>query len=436
MAAHANGRFPASTSLTLRPGSSDDLYLGVTFGLLISHDGGDTFRWLCEEALGFGGVFDPKYRVAEDGTIYATNFKGLRVSHDQGCTFTFATIGDGGEKWVDAIDIAPNGDVWIGTADGGKVNDVYRSTDGGATFVSMGLASSQIWYKSLVVSRDQSAAYVSGYQVTSVDPNCTNPDPSQCPSLPPRVRLYQATNLQATAPAWTELPISGIPFANAPLFYFDAVHPADAQTVYGRSVGANGGGDVLMRSTDAGATWSELLAWHEPIRALSIARSGEIAIGTFSSGLYVADDGVHFEAVANSPSAACLDRAADGSLLACGANWEPDFFALGAKTPSDVAWRRLVRFSEITGPVHCPTGTVAHDTCEIERWPGLREQFGIGPSPDAPPDAPTTPPTSQAGKGCCQGSPAAPVAAEISAVLLVLLRRRRPSRRGVGSVAN
>ena len=36
--AHANGRFPSSMSVAFRPGNHQDIYLGVTFGFLLSHD--------------------------------------------------------------------------------------------------------------------------------------------------------------------------------------------------------------------------------------------------------------------------------------------------------------------------------------------------------------------------------------------------------------
>ena len=47
----------------------------TTFGLLISHDDGCTFNWVCEQNIGYGGEFDPKYAIATDGTIFATTFR-------------------------------------------------------------------------------------------------------------------------------------------------------------------------------------------------------------------------------------------------------------------------------------------------------------------------------------------------------------------------
>lgn len=378
--------------------------------------------------MGYAGVFDPKYRVASDGTIYATNFDGLRVSRDGGCSFEFSTMaaapGSPGavfDKWVDAIDVAPNGDVWIGTADGGKPNDVFRSRDQAHTFTPMGLASSHVWYKSLVASRDGARLYASGYQVTTADPNCTDPDPQVCPPLPPRVRLYRTDNPAATTVTWTELAVENIPFATTPLFLFDAVHPSNSQIIYGRSIGANQGGDVLLRSTDAGVTWSPVLSLAEPMRAVAIRASGEVWVGTLSQGIFVAADGVTFAPLEGSPSAACLGVAGDGKMLACGANWEPNFFALAASADGE-SWQTLARFSQIKGPLQCPAGTIAHDTCELTLWPAIAEQFGIEPTPDAMPDAATPMPPS---KPCCSGAGATSSLLAAAIVAIALARRRR-----------
>src|SRR4051812_35323444 len=53
--ARANGRYPAAQMLATRPGDDDaqTMALRTTFGLLLSKDGGKSFRWVCEKALGF-----------------------------------------------------------------------------------------------------------------------------------------------------------------------------------------------------------------------------------------------------------------------------------------------------------------------------------------------------------------------------------------------
>ena len=144
--AYANGRPPVTNGVFFQASDNQSLYVRSTFGLLISHDGGCSFRWTCEQNIGYGGTFDPTYAIAADGTLFATTFAGLRVSRDGGCSFTTATDelpanapGRIAGMWVDAIDIGPTGEVWVATADSTKPNDVLKSTDGGLTFVSRGV---------------------------------------------------------------------------------------------------------------------------------------------------------------------------------------------------------------------------------------------------------------------------------------------------------
>src|SRR5439155_24446940 len=80
--AFANGRAPLTNGINFKAGDDQSIYLSTTFGLLVSHDDGCTFRWVCEQSLGYGGQWDPKYAIASDGTIFATTFEGLRVSRD------------------------------------------------------------------------------------------------------------------------------------------------------------------------------------------------------------------------------------------------------------------------------------------------------------------------------------------------------------------
>src|SRR5262245_26472864 len=98
--AGANGRFPASVNVRFQPDETQTILAPATFGLLISHDDGATFHWVCEAGVGYAGVYDPDYAVATDGAIYATTFDGLRVSRDGGCTFQAIGAPLDAEKYV------------------------------------------------------------------------------------------------------------------------------------------------------------------------------------------------------------------------------------------------------------------------------------------------------------------------------------------------
>lgn len=429
--AQANGRPPSAVSIATRPGGRDIL-IATTFGVLLSKDDGCSFQWLCEQSIGFGGTFDPKYAIGADGTIYATTFEGLRVSRDGGCTFTTATAGvPPGEPgaldgiWVDAIDLAPSGDVWLATAESGRYNDVYRSRDSGRTFAPMGLHSAAIWWKSVKIStKDPARIYVTGYQIAG-----TAPGGGQ---MPPTAHVRRSDDGGAS---WQAMPLDGVALAATPVVHVAALDPENADVLYLRSTAAVPPvGDKLYRSRDGGATWTEVLSLAQPILGVVVhGRSVLVAAGT--GGAYESLDGGPFTAMTGAPNLSCVAERGDGSLLGCGANWEPDFFAAG-RSSDGRAWEKIVRFSDMTGPLSCPAGTAQQDTCELAMWPSLREQFGAtGPAPSCPIVEEPTPPARGSSSGCCDGGAGGSgLAAAAMTVLLLAWRapRRRPLRREAG----
>src|SRR4051812_38232648 len=84
--AAANGRPPATSTIHFRLGHETDIYAGMTFGLLVSHDNGATWHWLCEKAVGYSGMYDPYYEYTSEGTLFATTFDGFKKNTD-GCVF-------------------------------------------------------------------------------------------------------------------------------------------------------------------------------------------------------------------------------------------------------------------------------------------------------------------------------------------------------------
>ena len=411
--AAANGRFPSSRSISFRPGSPDDLYLGATFGLLLSHDDGARWYWTCEQNVGYEGTFDPKVAVAEDGTIYATTFNGLRVSRDGGCSFETAL-----EIWIEAIDVGRDGTVWVGSAESGLVNSVYRSTDQAHTVEKAGLESKTIWWKSVKVApSDPKRVYVTGYQVM--------------PSI--AVFVYRTVDGGAK---WEAMPTGDFALGNQPLLLIDGVDPTDPQIVYARSVRAVAPvGDRLYRSTDGGAHWTAVLDTPKPIDGVAVRADGNVVVGTAGNPdpqsergcIYRSSDrGVTFGACESGPQLACLGERGDGTLFGCGANFEPDFFALG-RSRDATSWSKVMRFNEMAGPLQCPKGTAQKDLCERMYWPAIATQFGVMGAGDAGLETPT------GGGGCCDagGCDAAGVVgiAIVVGGLLVWRGRRRHSKK-------
>jgi hypothetical protein len=422
--AHGNGRAPLTYGVYFKPGDVHSLYVRTTFGLLISHDDGCTMNWVCEGDIGYGGIFDPKFAIAPDGTIFATTFTGLRISRDGGCSFVTSPSLPA-DTWIDALDLSPTGEVWVGTATSGAPNDVYSSNDNGMTFQSRGMTSPSIWWKSVKVARSNpQRVYIGGYQVAGVAA-----DGGQ---LPPTAHFLHSDDDGAH---WTESPLTGVMFGATPIVLVGAVDPTNPDLVYMISIGANASasGDRLYRSTDAGATWTEVLAAAGSIGDVVIRDAQTVFVTTtvqsntsiVGGPSYVSHDGgMTFGPLAGSPQLACLGQRSDGVLIGCGANWGPDYMAVTKSADGAATWQKVWRFVELAGPLTCPAGTAEHDTCDQMQWAGLQQQFGAtGPSCGAgPSEPPTTPPKK---KGCCDagGSPVGLLWA--AAFGLLVLRRRR-----------
>jgi len=429
--AHANGRAPQTIGIYPKPGEPQTLYLATTFGLLETKDEGCTFRWMCEQSIGYSGTWDPAYAIGSDGTIFATTpEKGLRVSRDGGCSFVSATaelptadpnrIAD---IWIDALDIGPTGEVWVGTAETAHTNDVFVSTDNGMTFTPRGMQSPEIWWKSVKVApSNPSTVYITGYQVAGT----------------PTAYVYRSTN---GGMQWTPSPLANVMLAATPVLRVKAVDPTNPDVVYVVSENSNPpAGDRLYRSSDGGMTWTEVLAATASIHDVLIRDADHIIVATQIKAMssimggpaYVSSSGgTSFEPLGGAPQLACVAKRADGTLFGCGANWDPDFKAVAKSEDGGATWAKVWRFVEIAGAVQCGEGSVQHDTCDVAQWDcpscatDLKRQFGAkGPTCGAEATDPPMPPPKHT--GCCDASSGSAASSLLSLfVLACLLKRRR-----------
>src|SRR5262249_33104991 len=87
-AARANGRYPAANLVVFDPNQPAHIAVSVTFGLLESYDGGKSFAWRCESALGAAGQQDLMVAIPANGGTVTAKFDGIATSTD-GCSFYF-----------------------------------------------------------------------------------------------------------------------------------------------------------------------------------------------------------------------------------------------------------------------------------------------------------------------------------------------------------
>jgi uncharacterized protein (TIGR03382 family) len=422
-AAQADGRPPATNGVYFQPGDPHALYLRTSFGLMISHDDGCTMSWVCQQNIGYGGSFDPKYAIAADGAIYATSPSlGLRVSRDGGCSFTTHPSLPAA-SWTDALEVGPTDEVWVVTATSGAPNNVYSSTDNGATFTARGMKSATIWWKSVKVARtDPKRVYVAGYEVAGKLADG---------GMAPRAHVVRSDDDGAH---WTESALADVKLGATPIVYINAVDPQNPDVLYITSANANPpAGDLVYRSSDGGQTWIEVLATKAPVRDIVVRDAQTVLVATQLGGLFQSTTaGTSFQAMSTPPQLACLGQRSDGTLIGCGANWQPDHMAVAKSADGGASWQKVWRFAEMYGPLQCPAGTPEHDVCGNQLWPSLKSQFactgpscgaqlgqvhGVGPAAD--------PPSPKKKTGCCDASGGAPGALVWAGLVAGWIRRRR-----------
>jgi MYXO-CTERM domain-containing protein len=288
------------------------------------------------------------------------------------------------------------------TSDGAMPNVVVRSVDGGNTFGSAGMpASSLLWNSVKVAPSDPMTVYVTGYELGS------------------GAHVYSTVNAGS---AWTDEPLAGLAYGQTPVITIAAVDPTNAMNVFAVSVGASPPGDLLYRSTDGGATFTQVLATTQPIANVVDTDGTNVVVAGGTGGSFRStDNGATFTALTNAPQLLCLGKRPDGTLVGCGTNFDPDNMAVAA-TSDMTTWTKVFRFVELDGVVDCPAGTVDHDDCDVQMWPMIAEEFGVtGPScagaTDVPIDAAMTSTSSSSGKSGCAGTDGAPIGVAVLALI-------------------
>jgi hypothetical protein len=308
--------------------------------------------------------------------------------------------------------------VWAATASSTIPNDVFLRDDSGQTFQATNVPVSDVFWKSLRVAADGQRVYISGYKVAeSTDGGV----------LGPQAFVLRSDDRGAS---WIQLPLTDVVLGSQAWFFMEGVSPTNADVVFARSLGVNGSvGDALYRSTDAGQTWTRVLDATDRMVAFVIRKNGHIVVGTETDGVYISASGGDPGSFTRTeaPQMKCVAETGAGELLACGANWDPDFFALG-RSQDGQEWQKVFRFSEMDSAYPCEAGTTQYDVCEALRWPALCEMFQCRGSDAGP--LPADAGSGGTGKGgCCDASPGAGHGSALLAVLLLLLwtapRRRR-----------
>ncbi len=413
-AAFANGRFPRAQQIVSAPDDPSHVFLRATFGVLASFDGGRSWRWLCEGAIGFSGTWDPPVAATRDGRLWMGLEKGLSWTTDA-CT-VHAIPEVAGELVSDVS--ADGADLVFATSTPRKPAAFWRVARG--VVRKTGAVLDGFYVDTL----DELGArlYATGVRVgEKAEPHIFRSDDAGAtvrelhPSLPTQGRLYLA-----------------------------AIDPKDAAHILVRQLSDRG--SDLLASEDGGATFNVVL--HMAGAMFGFAQSADGATvwagsGDADEGLYRSTDrGRTFAPVAKAPIF-CLHRSKE-KLFSCSNPFTEHGYAIGVSTDDGTTLSPLIGFADVLGPVACDAGAGA--SCD-KSWTAMHATLttqttapsaaSAVPVADAPPPANSTrsfgSERSTCGCGISAGSawPGAPALVALAG--LCVRRRRSRARANPGS---
>lgn len=431
-AALANGRPPQTSTIHFKPGAENEILAGMSFGLLFSKDNGATWRWMCEDALPYGGMYDPDYEILTSGTVFATTFDGLKVSRD-GCRFDSTVLAPPAPdlKFFSVLARSSENTLYAAAADPKDAN-IYESTNDGVSFTAItqpGMIND--WYQSLEVApSDSNRMYVSGYRFVQGGSGTTK-----------EFFMFTSTN---AGTSWTPMSLANITAMSNSTIEIVGVSKTDPQHLFVKvTLEDNALADGVYESTNAGGSWTKIRSEQGSISFL-LRANGDVVIGTQTRGSFKRANGqTQFTSLAGAPHINCLSENSAGEVWACTQNYGSPAVPMDGygimKSTDLVTWTPVLRYQEILEPVTCPTDTAQYMRCDRPPaqggplgWCGLCAQLGCDPKRDCNLADDIPPPDSKGGgggKGFCEtGDASAPGLLVLAAVIAIVVVRRRRRR--------
>lgn len=416
--AWAHDGYPDTTSVALRPGHPEQLFVGASFGAVITHDGGANWHWVCPQALGYGSWNPEHYLWQPDGTLLAATGSALIRSRDGGCTWAphaFFTPPDNPRiaLWPKSLASLPAqpSRLWVTTGRPGLENGLFRSDDGGETFRITPLRSGTDVYPSVKVApSNPSRLYVSAS--TPQGPRLLRSDDEGL-----SWRLFSAPFPDALSSAkpydLTVLRVS----AQDPDRLWTRINAASRTYVLESRDGGQSFRSVVRASQDAEDGLDEDLIGAE------VSEDGDTLWVATPTRFFRVRTGEETATLLSLPTGnACVERE-DSVLFVCGASRLHDW-ALATTSDEGATYTPLLDLKRLQ-PSACPAGTPARDVC-LAHWPQFAVTVGANPLLSSPPEEPPAqplPPPESPRSGCSSTGGVAP------ALVLLALRPRRRLRR-------
>lgn len=330
--ASGNGRFPKADMLVGVPGSEGrDLYLRSTFGVLVSHDAGKKWEWICEEALGFSGTWDPPIAVTRSAVLYVGLQNGLRKV-SKGCEGT-AVPELAGEPVSDVSVDGSGKHAVVVTSPLDRAGAFYREGDDGKFDKRASLPEGYTWDTVDVApsSTGGSRVYMTGVKY---------------PNKPYAHFLRSNDGGKTFEESKLTLPADG-------RLFLSGIDPNNVDRVFVRQIGDDW--TELLLSTDGGTKFESVLHTKSSLLGFALSPDGKTAwaaAGDPKEGLYRSDDGgLHFSHVADA-SLVCLHANKVG-LFGCSNPMTRGGPLLFGSSDRGVTVSALSAFSDIRGPASC-----------------------------------------------------------------------------------
>ena len=356
--AFANGRFPSADQLLIDPSDDQHWLLRATFGLLQSHDAGHSFRWICEDAVGYAQDRDPALAIVSNGTVLAGFSRTLRASRNDGCAWISPFPEDAQESLLDA------------TADPADASD--------ALFLSHSLSSSH--EARIFSARDDGTPLAPLDRALGDDFSPLTLEVA--PSAPNRIYVSGILNDLSTVllrsddrgQSWQRQPIT--PHGTAPA-YIAAVDPIDPDRLYLRLDDETT--DYLLASEDGGQSFSEAFSLDADMLGFALSPDGaHLAVGGPMAGLFLADSqSLSFtQSQSGLLGPTCLKWTESYGLIACGRE-SIDRFTL-ARSDDGQQFSPLFHLADLQ-PLSCDSASSVGSQCP-SAWPAVAQTLGIDPS--------------------------------------------------------
>ena len=354
--AFADGAFPDELTVSLPANAPNRIILGTNFGLVVSEDGGQTWRFVCELFItGTTAELINFYKLASDGALFAVSAAHLWRSSDVGCSWARAGGTADSVNVSDAF-VDPRDSTFVvalASSRSGSQSGIYPSHDGGRTFEPPLYTTPDV-LTGVEIASSSGTLYATQVQRTGTAGNAY---------------LLKSTDRGAH---WIQQQLA-VPPDTLPRIA--AVDPVDADKVYLRLLRPPN--DSIAIATDDGRTLSSAVTLSSGIDYFSSflrTDDGTLYAGTIGGDLYVQAPGETGFTRRVGPKTRCLgQRPGTSRIYACG-DWLLDGYNLGYSDDGARTFQPMMSFTQIAGPLTCPA---VNEFC-YSQFIILQQTLGVG----------------------------------------------------------